>query len=288
MPLYANIPAYDPAAATRILRLKEDFARADQVFAYALPEGRRNDQALHGLPNPHALGVYSGLRRAWLSGFPDLDSFKADLFPASGFHLIESPLEKKLRENLKTIFIKKQSVPYGQPTYGVQGPVFEGDDVQVGVFSFRPHYIKLHGKEPPNEWAFKTFHIVERTEDRLNICFVATRHNALPINIHYCADILVQRLHADPSYRGLPVQLFCYSPMDDFPYGYEMFTLIDIMKDGPYPSKTSLDRLPPTLDYIIYKNHYRISPDMKGPKINSEHMDFRGFALRTMLPSAKC
>lgn len=285
-PVY-EIPAYDPNAAMKILNLKEVFAGVDQVFSYALAEAFRDRQAVYGIPNPHAQGVYSRLRRAWLSGFRDLDDFKADIFPPEGFHLIEGPVERKLREGLTSLFLARMALPYGQPTYGVQGPVFANEDVHYGAFSFEKSFMMNRSEKPDNEWVYKTFHIVEKTPDRLNICYVRTSHNNLPVNIHYCADDLLREINKryDNAARGVPIQIFLYSPKEGANGGPEGFSLIKRMQDGvSIPEVLPLDRLPPIISRLYYRHRDRIQPGLTGDLVDSPYMDFRGFALRTMVP----
>ena len=282
-----DIPPYDPDAAVRILRFKRVFDEVGKVFAYSLPENRRNEQAEHGIPNPHAQGVYSRFRRAWLSGFADLNAFKADIFPPEGFHLIESPLERRLRKGLTGLFLAKAALPYGQPTYAVQGPVFASANIAYGISSFHKRYLETHEKPPENEWLHRAFHIVEKTADRLNVCYIRTSYNNLPVNIHYCLDDLLQTINAryDNAARSMPVQLFLYSPKEGANGGPESFSLIRTMQDGlTYPELLPLDRLPPIISKLYYRHHERIHPFLTGDQIDSPYMDFRGFALRTMVP----
>lgn len=285
MSVTANIPVYDPEADAKILRLKENFARMGQVFSYALPESRRNDQEIHGVPNRYANGVYSGLRRAWLSRFPDIASFKADIFPPSGFHLIESPLERRLREGLKDLFVRKSGLPYGQPTYAVEGPVFESGNIFYGELSFENYYRQNKKKGPPNEWDCKTFQIVERAPTHLNICYIRSSYNGLPYGIDDCADETVRVINRryNNAARGIPVQIFLFVPAEAGNGGPQGFVLIDRLHDGALtPRGVPLDRLPPAIERLYYKHHKRIQPNLAGPGIDSPYMDFRGFALRTM------
>lgn len=286
---YAHIPAYDPEAASKILNLKEVFAGVDRVFAPALPESRRNQQEIYGIPNPHGEGVYSRLRRAWLSGFNDLEAFKADIFPVEGFHNIETPLERRLRKELRELFLRRMALPYGQPSYAVHGPVFEGKSIFYGNLSFE-HDAGLYQKtQYANEWTFRTFQIVEKAADRMNICYVRSSYNGLPVNIHHCADETVRTINRrfGDAALGLPVQLFLFSPKEGANGGPESFSLIETMQDGlTYPEVLPLDRLPPMIARLYYRHHARIQPGLTGERVNSPYMDFRGFSLRTMVPEA--
>ncbi len=200
---------------------------------------------------------------------------------------MESPVERRLREGLTSLFLARMALPYGQPTYAVQGPVFASRNIHYGAFSFEKHFMMNRSEKPGNQWVHRTFHIAEMTPERLNICYVRTSRNNLPVNIHYCADELVRVINKryDKAARAMPIQIFLYSPKEGANGGPEGFSLIKRMQDGvAVPEVLPLDRLPPIISKLYYRHRDRIQPGLTGDLIDSPHMDFRGFALRTMVP----